>query len=168
VIGTGASAVPAIPLIARDASHLTVFQRTANYIVPANNGPVPPEVVTARKADYDNICKRVRESNFGFELYFLEKGALEADDDEIERELMARWEQGGFGIWLGAYADISSSTRPTRRSASSCTTGSARRSRTRDGRAAHPQGLSLRRQAQPARLGLLTRRSTSTTSTSWK
>ena len=106
VIGTGASAVQAIPLIAREASDLTVFQRTANYIVPANNGPVPPETVAARKADYDNIWQRVRESNFGFELYFLEKGALDVSDEELERELMARWEAGGFGIWLGAFADI--------------------------------------------------------------
>jgi cyclohexanone monooxygenase len=106
VIGTGASAVQAIPLIAREASDLTVFQRTANYVVPANNGPVPPDVVAARKRDYDSIWKRVRESNFGFELYFLEKGALEVSDEELERELMARWEAGGFGIWLGAYADI--------------------------------------------------------------
>jgi len=106
VIGTGASAVQAIPLIAQEASDLTVFQRTANYIVPANNGPVPPETVAARKADYDNIWQRVRESNFGFELYFLEKGALDVSDEELERELMARWEAGGFGIWLGAFADI--------------------------------------------------------------
>jgi cyclohexanone monooxygenase len=106
VIGTGASAVQAIPLIAREASDLTVFQRTANYIVPANNGPVAPETVAARKADYDNIWQRVRESNFGFELYFLEKGALDVSDEELERELMARWEEGGFGIWLGAFADI--------------------------------------------------------------
>ncbi len=106
VIGTGASAVQAIPLLARQARDLTVFQRTANYIVPANNGPVPPEVVAARKADYAAIWQRVRESNFGFELYFLEKGALDSSDEERERELMARWEEGGFGIWLGAYADI--------------------------------------------------------------
>jgi cation diffusion facilitator CzcD-associated flavoprotein CzcO len=106
VIGTGASAVQAIPLIAKQARDLTVFQRTANYIVPANNGPVPPEVVAARKADYAAIWQRVRESNFGFELYFLEKGALDSSDEERECELMARWEEGGFGIWLGAYADI--------------------------------------------------------------
>jgi cation diffusion facilitator CzcD-associated flavoprotein CzcO len=106
VIGTGASAVQAIPLIAKQARDLTVFQRTANYIVPANNGPVPPEVVAARKADYAAIWRRVRESNFGFELYFLERGALDSSDEERERELMARWEEGGFGIWLGAYADI--------------------------------------------------------------
>ncbi len=106
VIGTGASAVQAIPLIAKQAADLTVFQRTANYIIPANNGPVAPAVADARKRDFDGIRERLRASNFGFELYFLEKGALEASDEEIERELMARWNEGGFGIWLGAYADI--------------------------------------------------------------
>ncbi len=42
IIGTGASAVQAVPLIAEEADDLTIFQRTANYIVPANNGPVDP------------------------------------------------------------------------------------------------------------------------------
>ncbi|MEA2229688.1 MAG: hypothetical protein QOF04_3318 [Solirubrobacteraceae bacterium] len=106
VIGTGASAVQAIPLIAQEATELTICQRTANYIVPANNGPVPPEVVAARKADHEGIRQRLRESNFGFELYFLEKGALEVSDEEREAALMARWEEGGFGIWLGSYADM--------------------------------------------------------------
>jgi len=106
VVGTGASAVQAVPLIARQAADLTVFQRTANYIVPARNGPVDPEVIAARKRDYQGIWDRVRASYFGFELNFIEKGALEASPEERERELMARWEQGGFGIWLGSYVDI--------------------------------------------------------------
>ncbi len=106
VIGTGASAVQAVPLIARQAIELTVFQRTANYIVPARNGPVDPAVVAARKRDYAGIWQRVRDSYFGFELNFMEKGALEASDEEIRRELMSRWEAGGFGIWLGSYVDI--------------------------------------------------------------
>ena len=106
VIGTGASAVQAVPLIARQATDLTVFQRTANYIVPARNGPVDPAVSAARKRDYQGIWDRVRASYFGFELNFIEKGALEASPEERERELMARWEQGGFGIWLGSYVDI--------------------------------------------------------------
>ena len=106
VIGTGASAVQAVPLIARQAADLTVFQRTANYIVPARNGPVDPEVIAARKRDYQGIWDRVRASYFGFELNFIEMGALEASPEERERELMARWEQGGFGIWLGSYVDI--------------------------------------------------------------
>ena len=106
VIGTGASAVQAVPLIASQATDLTVFQRTANYVVPARNGPVDPEVIAARKRDYQGIWNRVRASYFGFELNFIEKGALEASPEERERELMARWEQGGFGIWLGSYVDI--------------------------------------------------------------
>ena len=106
VIGTGASAVQAVPLIAQQAADLTVFQRTANYIVPARNGPVDPAVQRARKDDYAGIWGRVRSSSFGFELYFLEKGALESTDEEIERELMDRWDRGGFGIWLGSYGDI--------------------------------------------------------------
>lgn len=105
IIGTGASAVQAIPVIAEQAAELTVFQRTANYIVPANNGPVDPEVTRARKADYQGIWQRVRESTFGFELSFLEQGALETPHEELERELQSRWDEGGFGIWLGAYAD---------------------------------------------------------------
>ena len=106
VIGTGASAVQAVPLIAKEATNLTVFQRTANYIVPARNGPVDPDVAAARKQDYDGVWQRVRESNFGFELYFQEKGALDVSDEERERELMSRWDEGGFGIWLGCYADM--------------------------------------------------------------
>ena len=106
IIGTGASAVQAIPLIARQAADLTVFQRTANYIVPANNGPVPEDVRRSRKADYEGIWGRVRNSYFGFELNFEEKGALETPDEERERALQQRWDEGGFGIWLGSYADI--------------------------------------------------------------
>ena len=106
VIGTGASAVQSIPLIAQQAADLTVFQRTANYIVPANNGPVPEEVRRARKADYEGIRERLRSSYFGFELYFEEKGALETPPKERYLALQQRWDEGGFGIWLGSYGDI--------------------------------------------------------------
>ena len=106
VIGTGASAVQAIPLIAKEASDLTVFQRTANYVIPANNGPVPEEIRQARLGNYAGIRERIQQSYFGFELDLLEKGALESTDEEIYSELMPRWEEGGFGIWLGSYVDM--------------------------------------------------------------
>jgi len=106
VIGTGASAVQAVPLIAKEAAELTVFQRTANYILPARNGPVPEEVRAARLADYAGIRERLQASAFGMELTLLEKGVLESTDDEIEQALRERWDRGGFGIWVGGYADI--------------------------------------------------------------
>ena len=49
VIGTGSSAIQSIPIIASQASQLTVFQRTPNFSIPARNGPLPE----ARRADYD-------------------------------------------------------------------------------------------------------------------
>jgi len=106
VVGTGASAVQAIPVIAQDAADLTVFQRTANYILPANNGPVPEEVRKARLADYAGIRERLQHSPFGHELTLLEKGALESSDEEVHEALTERWDRGGFGIWVGGYADI--------------------------------------------------------------
>ena len=45
VIGTGSSAIQSIPIMAQQARHLTVFQRTANYTVPAHNKPLDPAYV---------------------------------------------------------------------------------------------------------------------------
>jgi cyclohexanone monooxygenase len=106
VIGSGASAVQAVPLIAQECSELTVFQRTANYVIPANNGPVPDDVRAARRRDYAGIRERIQNSYFGFELNLLEQGAADATDEEIDAVLAPRWEQGGFHIWLGSYADM--------------------------------------------------------------
>ena len=73
VVGTGATAVQAIPEISQQAKHLTVFQRTANFCVPARNGKVDPEKVKARKADYDGVVERLRGSFVGFEHFPIPK-----------------------------------------------------------------------------------------------
>src|SRR6267154_47009 len=106
VVGTGATAVQAIPEIAQQAKQLTVFQRTANYCVPARNGKVDPELAKARKADYEGVAKRIRESFFGQEHYFMPKSALEATAEEREREFDRMWDAGGFAFWLANYQDM--------------------------------------------------------------
>jgi len=106
VIGTGATAVQAIPEIAQQAKHVTVFQRTANYCVPARNGKVDPDLVKRRKADYEGIVTRIRESFFGQEHYFIPKSALEASPEEREREFDRMWDAGGFAFWLGNFQDM--------------------------------------------------------------
>ncbi len=106
VVGTGATAVQAIPEIAQQAKQLTVFQRTANYCVPARNGKVDPEVTKARKADYDGVARRLRESFFGFEHYFIPKPVLETTPEERERAFDGMWDTGGFAFWLGNYQDM--------------------------------------------------------------
>ena len=52
IIGTGSSGIQAIPVIAAEAEHLTVFQRTPNFSVPAKNGPLDQDWVAAFKQHY--------------------------------------------------------------------------------------------------------------------
>lgn len=105
VIGTGASAVQAIPLIAQQASELTVSQRTAGYILPARHHPLDPEFIAARKAEAPELRQRIKDSIFGFDYTLAEKNLLDSTPEEITALLDDRWERGGFWFWLGAYAD---------------------------------------------------------------
>ena len=66
IIGTGSSGVQSIPVIAEEALHLTVFQRTPNYTVPAGNRPLSERDRQRAKAVYDQIRKSERESMGGF------------------------------------------------------------------------------------------------------
>ncbi len=106
VIGTGATAVQAIPEIAQQAKHLTVFQRTPNFCVPARNGKVDPAVAKARKANYAQVVDTIRNSFFGFELAFIMKSVLETTPAEREAEFDRMWDQGGFAFWLANYQDM--------------------------------------------------------------
>ena len=68
VIGTGSSAIQAIPRIAEQAGHLTVFQRTPNFSVPAHNSPLDREFVRAFKTRYREhreLHRRGLSSGFG-------------------------------------------------------------------------------------------------------
>lgn len=69
VIGTGSSGVQCIVEIAPEASHLTVFQRTPQYTVPAQHGPLDPQILERIHADYDGYWHSVLNSAtaFGFE-----------------------------------------------------------------------------------------------------
>jgi len=55
VIGTGSSAIQAIPVIAEQAASLTVFQRTPQYTMPANNHPLDSEYVRRARENYSRI-----------------------------------------------------------------------------------------------------------------
>src|SRR5439155_447682 len=65
IIGTGSSAIQSIPIIARQAAHLFVFQRTPNFSIPARNGPLDAEHERWMKANYAEYRRRARESRTG-------------------------------------------------------------------------------------------------------
>jgi cation diffusion facilitator CzcD-associated flavoprotein CzcO len=107
VIGTGSSAIQAIPVIAQEATELVVFQRTANYSVPARNGPLDPEEQRSIKADYAGLRERNKTmpGAFGSRFPANDKSALEvAANDRIE-VFEKRWERGGF-TFLGSFSDL--------------------------------------------------------------
>ncbi|GMO98848.1 flavin-containing monooxygenase [Bradyrhizobium sp. TM239] len=65
VIGTGSSAIQSIPLIAEQAAHLTVFQRTPNFALPAHNGPAPSDRMSLLQADRPAYREQARQSMAG-------------------------------------------------------------------------------------------------------
>ena len=105
VIGTGASGIQSIPIIAQQATHLFVFQRTPNFTIPAWNAPLDPEHERRLKANYAEHRRKNRESRAGFVVPVGDMPALEAPPDERQRAFEACWARGGFGF-TSAFADI--------------------------------------------------------------
>jgi len=99
IIGTGSSAIQSIPLIAAQAAHLTVFQRTPNFSVPAHNAPLDPVARQALMDNYPPLRKALRES---FTSLMPEEApqpsALELPPEERERRYQAAWKEGGIRL----------------------------------------------------------------------
>jgi cation diffusion facilitator CzcD-associated flavoprotein CzcO len=106
VIGTGATAVQLIPIIAKEVGHLTVFQRTPNYCAPLWNSLVDPETQRQFKASYPDIHKRCRETPAGFMHDFDPRCTLEVPREERLALYEELWAQPGFKKWLGNFQDI--------------------------------------------------------------
>ncbi len=94
-----------IPIIAAQAKHLTVFQRTANYSIPAYNAPLDPEYESAVKADYAGFRQRAKQTPPGLALAYNKEKALESPEEARQREYEERWQNGGIAF-LGAFSDI--------------------------------------------------------------
>jgi cyclohexanone monooxygenase len=106
VIGTGSSGIQAIPLIARQAEHLTVFQRTPNFSVPARNWDMTEAYEQSWKSDYPALRKRARETTWSGTIYeFSDKGALQVDEAARSQEYERRWQKGGANF-MHAFNDL--------------------------------------------------------------
>jgi cyclohexanone monooxygenase len=107
VIGTGSSGVQSIPLIAKQAKHLYVFQRTANFSLPARNAPMDPDKERTQKAHYPERRRAAYDTPFGIAGYPPPvKSALEASDEERQRLYEAKWAEGGSISFLYSFTDL--------------------------------------------------------------
>ena len=106
LIGTGSSGIQSIPLIAEQAAHLTVFQRTPNFTMPAKNAPLDRESVEARKAHYREHRQAMRESRAGVVVPVPEESALSVDAEARQARFETAWETGTLYGMVSAYNDL--------------------------------------------------------------
>jgi cyclohexanone monooxygenase len=106
VIGTGSSAIQSIPVIARQASRLFVFQRTANFSVPARNAPLTSDERQAFRDNYPEIRRKAREEmRNGIYTELPDRGALDDGDNARRTRYESRWSRGGLTFMM-AYNDL--------------------------------------------------------------
>jgi cyclohexanone monooxygenase len=106
VIGTGSSAIQSVPVIAEQASQLTVFQRTPNFSIPARNAALTPEEREAFRARYPEIRRFAREeARNGIYTEMPDRGALDDGDNERRSKYESRWARGGL-TFMSVYNDL--------------------------------------------------------------
>jgi cation diffusion facilitator CzcD-associated flavoprotein CzcO/acetyl esterase/lipase len=106
VIGTGSSGIQSIPLIAAQAAQLTVFQRTANFSIPARNGPPSAERMAALAADRDAYREAARWSRAGVPGEVTEVSGAYATDEVRRARFEAAWSAGELIEILGVFNDL--------------------------------------------------------------
>ena len=107
VVGTGATAVQVIPVVAHNAKTLTVFQRTPNYVLPSRNHPLTGDQLSEIKGDYGKVFGRARTQAFGMDFVDSKQTMADLKDDaEIQRVLEYGWEIGGFRYIFETFADM--------------------------------------------------------------
>jgi cation diffusion facilitator CzcD-associated flavoprotein CzcO len=107
LIGTGSSGIQSTPVIAREAAHLTVFQRTPQYSVPAGNGPVDEQLVAQARADWPKFRAIMKSTPIGSHFVPSTTFAHEHTPEQRRAVYEAAWRKGGIGsILLETYCDI--------------------------------------------------------------
>ena len=96
MIGTGSTGIQAAPVIAETATHLTVFQRTANYSVPARNIPLTPDFLRYVKENFPEIRRVMRSTPNGHAFLIEDRSAFDVTPEQRQALYEAAWETGGL------------------------------------------------------------------------
>jgi cation diffusion facilitator CzcD-associated flavoprotein CzcO len=96
LVGTGSTGIQATPVIAESAAHLTVFQRTANYSVPARNAPLTPEFRAWLKANMAEVCRVMHSNTNGHPFVISERSVFDVPPEQRQALYEAAWDKGGL------------------------------------------------------------------------
>jgi cation diffusion facilitator CzcD-associated flavoprotein CzcO len=105
IIGVGSSAIQAGPLIAEEAEHVYIYQRTPNYVVPSQNRPLTPEEVKDIKSDYKGFRAKAYAGLTAFLFERHDQSVFDLTPDERRARFDNYWNIGGLPF-LGAFNDI--------------------------------------------------------------
>lgn len=107
VIGTGSSGIQVISELAREVERLYVFQRTANFCMPARNAPLSADQTAAVKATYSERRRIARRALLGVPMPVPRQSALELSEDERLEAFEAGWQEGGANAIVLRFTDVS-------------------------------------------------------------
>jgi cation diffusion facilitator CzcD-associated flavoprotein CzcO len=114
IIGTGSTGIQVIPVVAQEAVHLTVFQRTPNYSIPSRNAPTDPRTEQEIKANYPEIRRKERHSPLGLPDDLPTQSAFEVSAEERRRIYERAWQAGGFRLLVDSFKDLMTSREANR------------------------------------------------------
>ncbi|MBD8077526.1 flavin-containing monooxygenase [Cellulosimicrobium arenosum] len=109
MIGVGASGIQMLPELAGQAAHVTVFQRTPNYVVESTSPAVTPTELAWLRENYDAVFERAAQHPFGVPMDFPAHSALDVDADERRKVFESRWRSGGFHFAMECFTDVMTS-----------------------------------------------------------
>jgi len=106
VIGTGSSGIQAIPEIAKQADHVLVLQRTAQFAFPAGNRPISKAEMAEARANWEATKAMMLANGGGFPHAGHARSALDATPEERDAHYEKLWQRGSFKFFLDSYNDI--------------------------------------------------------------
>jgi len=106
VIGTGATGMQVIQTIASEVSHLTVFQRTAQYAIPMRNPRFTDADHAAYRAQYPELKKQVQSTFAGFDTDLDPRAYRDLTPEERTAALEALWADGSLSFWIGGFREL--------------------------------------------------------------
>jgi cyclohexanone monooxygenase len=107
VIGNGSTGVQVMTELASQVKELTLFQRSPQYSVPAQNHPIEPKYLETIAENLNEYFDRVCQSATVFAFDHGTVGAMDVSPEERERVFEKAWNDGGgFNFMFGTFNDI--------------------------------------------------------------
>jgi cation diffusion facilitator CzcD-associated flavoprotein CzcO len=104
LIGTGSTGIQITPVVAEQAEHLSVFQRTPSFSLPMRNHKLDPEYVAQVKAHYPEIRAITKTTYTGGSRPVTSRPFFSVSVQERNALMAHAWEDGAFNL-LSMFSD---------------------------------------------------------------